>query len=375
MGKTCLVRTLKERLGGGTALKVGHGLRKDREEILFRDPESAARFIRERMAGGDEAPPYLFVEANRIHPLVEPDLSIFLGATSRPAKASARQAREHADIVLDGRLSVEEVASVAAQRLRRGARFSAEEADRLVEAIDAFYRSYLRRTDACALTAVILAGGRATRLGGRDKASLPVGGKTLLNRRVDLLQPLCPEIVIVSHRLARPAMGRQAAPEPSARPARANRDIRIVGDEAPGCGPLMGLYTGLLHSRTERSFITACDMPFLSRPLLLHLRSYADTCDAVVPRIGRYLEPLFAVYSHDCLHAVRAALDRGNRRADSFLDLVRTRYVDEPELRRYDPELISFFNVNTPEDLERAERLVSAQADRVPAGPPQAPAD
>jgi molybdopterin-guanine dinucleotide biosynthesis protein A len=287
------------------------------------------------------------VETNRVHALVEPDLSIFVGATGRPAKASARQARDHADVVLDGRLSADEIASVAWRRLRRGDRFSADEAGRLVEAIRAFYRSYLRRTDACALTAVILAGGRATRLGGRDKASIPVGGKTLLDRRVDLLHPLCPEVVIVSNRLAARASG--GAP--------LGRDIRIVGDEAPGYGPLMGLYTGLLHSRTERSLVTACDMPFLSRPLLIQLRSYADTCDAVVPRMGRYLEPLFAVYSRSCLHAARSALDRGSRRADSFLDLVRTRYVDEPELRRYDPELISFFNVNTPEDLQRAERL------------------
>lgn len=190
-------------------------------------------------------------------------------------------------------------------------------------------------------SAVVLAGGRATRLGGINKASLEVGGTSLLDRVLGALEPLADQIVVVGH-LA----------EGVERPG-----VEATGDAFPGGGTLVGIYTGLLAARNDLALVVGCDMPFLSTPLLERIALLAEGHDLAVPRVGQHLEALHAAYRRSCLPAMREAIERGQLKIVDFYPRLRVREVGEGEMRDLDPELRSFFNVNTPEDLELARSL------------------
>jgi molybdopterin-guanine dinucleotide biosynthesis protein A len=193
-------------------------------------------------------------------------------------------------------------------------------------------------------SAIILAGGRSTRLG-RDKASELLLGVPLLQHVLSRVEGLVQEVVVVR------AAG-QALPEVDAPVA-----VRVVDDVYAGSGPLGGIYTGLKAIETPRALTVACDMPLLQPSLLSELLALAtDGYDAVVPTNELYLpEPLCAVYGPACLPAVAAQLGAGALKVALFLDKVRVRYVPPATWRAWDPEGVSFLNVNREEDLRRAE--------------------
>jgi molybdopterin-guanine dinucleotide biosynthesis protein A len=192
-----------------------------------------------------------------------------------------------------------------------------------------------------AVTPVVLAGGQGTRLGGVNKALLEIGGQRVIDRLLAALRPLGTPIVIVSNDDSLLGLP----------------DTVVVRDVEPRAGALMGLYSGLRAVHTPLAVATACDMPFVSTALLRALLAQAAGVDAVVPVIGEQPEPLHAVYRPSCLPAIEAALAAGRKRLLAFFDAVRVRYVPEAELRRWDPELRSFLNVNWPDDLARARAL------------------
>lgn len=193
-----------------------------------------------------------------------------------------------------------------------------------------------------AVTPIVLAGGRGTRLGGVNKALLEIGGRRVIDRLLDALRPLATdEIVVVNNDGSLVGLP----------------GTRVVPDVDPGGGALVGLYSGLRAVRTPLATVTACDMPFVSTPLLRRLLALAADYDAVVPVLAEQPEPLHAVYRRACLPAIEAALAAGRKRVIAFFDRVRVRYVGEAELRAWDPDLRSFLNVNRPEDLAEAERL------------------
>ncbi|MBX5490995.1 MAG: molybdenum cofactor guanylyltransferase [Chloroflexi bacterium] len=192
-----------------------------------------------------------------------------------------------------------------------------------------------------AVTPVVLAGGQGTRLGGVNKALLEVGGRRVIDRLLDALRPLGTPIVIVSNDDSLVGLP----------------DTVVVRDVEPRAGALMGLYSGLRVVRTPLATATACDMPFVSTALLRALLALTEGVDAVVPVIGEQPEPLHAVYRPSCVPAIEAALVAGRKRLLSFFEAVQVRYVEETELRRWDPELRSFLNVNRPEDLAHARTL------------------
>jgi len=193
------------------------------------------------------------------------------------------------------------------------------------------------------VSVVILAGGQSRRLG-QDKSLLLIDGQPLLARIVDTMRTLSDDLVVVTNDPERYA--------PYALP------VRMVPDVRPGVGALMGLYSGLRAVRGEYGLVVGCDMPFLSLPLLRHLVSLAPGADVVIPRMDGKVEPLHAVYSQDCLPPMSRSLEQGHRQIISFFDEVRVRYVEKPEIDRFDPEHLSFLNVNTSQDWERVqERL------------------
>lgn len=192
------------------------------------------------------------------------------------------------------------------------------------------------------LTVAILAGGQSSRMG-TDKAFVPVLGRPLIEDILAQLAGLGAETILITNR-----------PE-----AYAYLGVPLFGDRRPGTGALGGLYTALACAAQPHALVVACDLPFVVRPLLDYLLSLRTEADAVVPRLAGEAEPLRAIYSRACLPAMEAALDAEKRRVISFFPAVRVRWVDEPELDRFDPRHLSFFNVNTPADLETARRLAA----------------
>ena len=192
---------------------------------------------------------------------------------------------------------------------------------------------------------IVLAGGKGLRLG-RDKALETVDGQSLLQRVITQLSSFSSEIIIVT------ARGR-SLPQFSGNPS-----FRIVADAYLGRGALVGLATGLAASKARYNLAVACDMPFLNPALLRYMLGLKTGFDLVVPRIDDMVEPLHAVYAKSCLAPMERLLEqKKNVRINALFELVKVRYVGADEVDRFDPRRLSFFNVNTQADLERAEQL------------------
>ncbi|MFH1639780.1 MAG: molybdenum cofactor guanylyltransferase [Chloroflexota bacterium] len=196
------------------------------------------------------------------------------------------------------------------------------------------------------ISCIVLAGGRALRLG-RNKLLVDIGGKSLIQRVIDALIFFQSDIIVVTGR-------HQFLPEVACCPG-----TKIVPDLYPDAGPLGGVYTGITAADSFYNLVVASDMPFLSRPLLAHMLKNVPGFDVVVPRLGENrLEPLHAVYSKGCLPYIRHHLETGDRNIISFFPDVRVRYLERAEIDRFDPEHLSFFNINTEADLTMARELV-----------------
>ncbi len=204
------------------------------------------------------------------------------------------------------------------------------------------------------LSGIILAGGASRRMG-QDKAFLSIGGRRLIEHVLDAVQAVADDLVIVTN-----------SPEKYARfPA------RIVRDLYPGTGVLGGIYTGLRMAHHRCGLVVACDMPFLNVELLRYMAGQIAHYDVVMPYVGRDdpslnsqatakvrdLHPLHAIYCKQCLEPIERALERGDLRAIAFLPEVRVRFVSCQEIDPIDPEHRSFFNTNTPAELQYAREL------------------
>jgi molybdopterin-guanine dinucleotide biosynthesis protein A len=202
-------------------------------------------------------------------------------------------------------------------------------------------------TSEASFSAVILAGGRSVRFG-RDKSAEVVAGRTLLQRAVDAVGPIASEIIVVR------AKGTPPQAVTSKTPLRHAEDVREGG-------ALAGLYTGLATASQPAAVALGCDMPLLSRRLLLHLWGLlGPDVDVVMPLWKGKEEPLHAFYRRStCLAAIEKALDEGERQVIRFLADVRVRYVGHDELRKLDPDGHSFWNVNQPSDLKRILPLLA----------------
>jgi molybdopterin-guanine dinucleotide biosynthesis protein A len=139
--------------------------------------------------------------------------------------------------------------------------------------------------------------------------------------------------------------------------------LRVIRDPEPHAGVLPALLAALSAASTPLTLVVACDMPFLNAGLIRYLVELAADADAIVPVVDGRPEPMHAVYrAVPCRAAIAAALAREQRRMIAFLDDVRTVRVGEDTLRQRDPDLWSFFNVNTPEDLEAARRRAALES-------------
>ena len=186
------------------------------------------------------------------------------------------------------------------------------------------------------ITGIILAGGKNLRMG-RNKAFLEIDGRRIIDRTKDLFLEVFDEVLLVTNSpLDYLAL-----------------DLRLVSDLIPDKGSLGGIYTGLFHASHPHAFVAACDMPFLNRRLIGHLAQLAPKFDIVIPKTNDGLQPLHAVYSQSCLPFMEDLLRRDNLKIIDFFPRVNVREVRADEILPYDPELKTFLNVNTPEDLQK----------------------
>jgi molybdopterin-guanine dinucleotide biosynthesis protein A len=220
---------------------------------------------------------------------------------------------------------------------------------------------------------VINAGGKSTRMG-TDKALLNLGGKPLIEHILEQTLGLGDQIIVTNTPDRYAYLG-----------------LPMATDILPDKGALGGLYTCLQAATRPYALVLACDMPLVNRSFLEYMMALASQFEAVVPRIATpsrpppnppdmtphsdtidggfgggvrrtegaklVAEPLRAIYSKACLDPIRRALDAGKMRMISFLPDVKLRWVEEDEIRQFDPELLTFRNCNTPEEFEELKML------------------
>ena len=193
---------------------------------------------------------------------------------------------------------------------------------------------------------VILAGGYSSRMG-KDKALLPLPGDehhTFASYLASVLAATCEEVVLVARDVEQAS--RYNLP-----------GVRIITDYEPGIGPLMGIYTGLCEIHATHALIVAVDLPFVQAALVSFLLSQALPDELVIPVVGGVAQVLLAVYPRTLLPLVRERLRAGRRDPRSLLETAQVHYIEEAQLRAVDPQLRSFLNVNTPEELARARSV------------------
>jgi molybdopterin-guanine dinucleotide biosynthesis protein A len=190
------------------------------------------------------------------------------------------------------------------------------------------------------MTGIILAGGENLRMG-RDKAFLKLDGVPLIEHVLRTLRGIFPKTIIVTN-------------TPS---AYASYDTVVITDAVDKRGPLTGIYTGLLHSTDEYNFVVACDMPFLNPGLIMYMAGLVQGYDIVIPKVSGSVEPLHAIYSKGLLPLIETRLRQDARQIQGILSEARVLYVTETEVVRYDPEIRSFENLNTPEEYKEAACL------------------
>jgi len=188
---------------------------------------------------------------------------------------------------------------------------------------------------------IILCGGRSTRMG-RSKAWLPFGPERMLQRVARILSGVVSPIIVV-------AAEDQELPDLPA-------DVRVARDERPDLGPLAGLAAGLrtLQGQVDAVYASSCDVPLLSPEFVRAIVASLGDFDIAIPRDGRRYHPLSAVYRMRVEPVVRALIAERQLRLQSLIHRVRTREIDLNDLRRVDPELLSLYNANTPDEYSAA---------------------
>lgn len=200
-------------------------------------------------------------------------------------------------------------------------------------------------------TGVILAGGQNSRMNKENKAFLPIGGKRIIDRILEVYRLFFDDIILVTN-------------NPT---DYYDLDVRIVTDlMMPRCS-LAGIHTGLFHAVHPWALVLPCDVPFVNKDLVHVLLDHIqDRYSVIIPETSKGLEALFAVYSKDNIMAIEHALNHGRLKIQQFFTPKRVYKVSEKRLRAVDPNLLSFSNINSPIDFEQALKLENHQRSDVP---------
>jgi molybdopterin-guanine dinucleotide biosynthesis protein A len=193
-------------------------------------------------------------------------------------------------------------------------------------------------------TGVILSGGLNTRFGGTNKAFSTIGGRPIIDRLLGVFSELFDEIILVTN-------------DPQ---QFLEWDLTIVTDIFDLRSSLTGIHTGLFYAKHPNAFFSACDTPFLQKELVkILVEQIEEKIDIIMPETAAGFEPLCAIYSKRCLKPAEDHLKANKLKIQWAFRSNRIKNIPEKLLRSVDPELRSFFNINTPEDLAKAEAMVA----------------
>lgn len=191
-------------------------------------------------------------------------------------------------------------------------------------------------------TAIILAGGKSTRMGS-DKQFLTIGGLSLVDHLAEKLIPLFQQLIVVSN-----------CPE-----GYSDKPYAVVSDAIEGLGPLAGIHAGLQVTRSRYNYVLACDMPNVNLDYISYMRGLLPTppeeIDALITSWGAHIEPFNAFYSRSLLPDIAELPSDGNKSLAAFLRGKKTILIDEAKARLYSPDWSMFANLNTPEDFFRCQ--------------------
>ena len=196
------------------------------------------------------------------------------------------------------------------------------------------------------LTAIILAGGKSTRVGlNKSKDQMKFAGRLLIDWVISNLTSLDnlteEDIIIVGPKEKYPHFK------------------QVVQDIFPQKGPLGGIFSGLKASNSQYNLVVACDMPFLEVKLLQYMREEIDSNDIIIPRYNRgYIEPLCAIYSKKCLEVMEKNIQSGILSVRKIFPHLKIKFIEEEEVKKFDPKFYSFFNVNFKYDFEKGEEII-----------------
>jgi molybdopterin-guanine dinucleotide biosynthesis protein A len=192
-----------------------------------------------------------------------------------------------------------------------------------------------------ACSGIILSGGLNKRMGGKNKALLSLGGRTVLDQVYHAFQGLFDEVLLVTR-------------DPL---QYLSWDLTIVTDLFPTRSSLTGIHAGLFHASAPHAFITACDSPFLKPELIMTLLEELEPrWDVIIPVTEQGHQPLCAIYSRRCIRPIEDQLRNEDPKILNFFPKVKVKEIPEERLRQADPDLVSFVNINTPEDLVASEK-------------------
>jgi molybdenum cofactor guanylyltransferase len=195
------------------------------------------------------------------------------------------------------------------------------------------------------ITVLILAGGKSSRIGlNKDKGKMKLLGTNLMDKVISNILSIGlfseNNVVIVGPKKKYPNFK------------------KVVEDIYPQKGPLGGIFSGLYTSKTFYNLVIGYDMPFIEADLIRYMIQNIDNHDAVIPSHSQGLyEPLCAIYSKNCLEIMKTNIKMGKLSVRSIFPFLKIRLIEEEEIKRYDPSLHSFFNINFKNDFTRAEEL------------------
>jgi molybdopterin-guanine dinucleotide biosynthesis protein A len=201
------------------------------------------------------------------------------------------------------------------------------------------------------LTGIILAGGDHQRMGGENRALLPIGGELLVHRQIHEMGKICDEIIIVTNE-----------PRPFLRVI--DPSVRIITDFYPGKGPLGGMHAGLSLMVNDTAWVAACDMPFLSSGAAEVMKRFMDDFgfDAVVPRIGGRLEMLHGLYGKKTADSIRLLLNTGDHRLEQLLHFLRWSDMDNDQFAAHGIDGSFVTTIKTRDDYEKMLLTVNRSA-------------
>lgn len=190
------------------------------------------------------------------------------------------------------------------------------------------------------MTAIILAGGKSNRFGS-DKAFVKIDGIPLIKRQLNVLRGIFKKIIIVTNRPHKYGF----------------KNIKIIQDIIKNCGPLAGIYSGLMESGSFYNFVLSCDMPFINEALIRYIIKNCDSYDVIIPKVSRKFHPLFGVYSKNCIPVIEEMIRGGRLKISNIFPRLNTRFILKREIERFDKKSLSLVNINTKADLAKAKEL------------------